>query len=101
MCIRDVYLAVMASRIHIVLDDAEKARYRRQAQREGKSLGAWLREAAEDRLRTAAARRDLRSRSGLEQFFAECDQREPGTEPDWQDHRALIERSRLSGLDLT
>jgi hypothetical protein len=91
----------MASRIHILLDEAEKARYRRQAQREGKSLGAWLREAAEDRLRAAAGHRDLRSRSGLEQFFAECDQHEVGTEPDWLEHRRLIERSRLNGLDVT
>jgi hypothetical protein len=91
----------MASRIHVLLDEAEKARYRRQAQREGKSLGAWLREAAEDRLRAAAGTRDLRSRAELGQFFAECDRREAGTEPDWHDHRHLIERSRLNGLDVT
>ena len=91
----------MASRIHIVLDDSDKARYRAQASREGKTLGAWLRAAAEDRLSAATARRDLRSRSGLEEFFAECDRREGGREPDWEGQLVTIERSRLEGLDVT
>jgi hypothetical protein len=91
----------MTSRIHILLDAAEKARYRAAAAREGKSLGAWLRAAAEERVRSAAMHRDLRSRRSLEQFFAECDERESGAEPDWADHRELIERSRIGGLDVT
>jgi hypothetical protein len=91
----------MTSRIHIVLDAAEKARYRAQAAREGKSLGAWLRAAAEDRMRNAVVRRDLRTRPGLEQFFTECEERETGREPDWEEHRAAIERSRLQELDVT
>jgi hypothetical protein len=91
----------MVSRVHVLLDDAEKARYRLQARREGKSLGAWLRAAAEDRLRAAAGQRDLRTRSGLQAFFAECDARESGREPDWKDHREAIERSRTKGIDVT
>jgi hypothetical protein len=90
----------MANRVHVLLDDAEKARYRAQAAREGKSLGAWLRAAAEERLGAAAMHRDLRSRRSLEQFFAECDGREAGEEPDWEAHRAVIERSRTGGLDV-
>ena len=35
------------ARIHLVLDDTEKARYLRQADREGKSLSAWLRVTAQ------------------------------------------------------
>lgn len=89
------------SRIHIVLDDAEKARYRHQAEREGKSLGAWLRAAAEDRLRAAQARRDLKAPEALAEFFGECDARESGREPDWADHRAVIERSRRGRLEVT
>ena len=91
----------MVSRVHVLLDDAEKARYRAQAAREGKSLGAWLRAAAEDRLRAAAMHRDLRTRGSLEQFFAECDERESGREPDWDEHREVIERSRVGRLDVT
>lgn len=89
------------SRVHIILDDTEKALYRHQAEREGRSLGAWLRAAAEDRLRAAQARRELRTHAALAQFFHECDAREPGREPDWAEHRALIERSRQGGLEVT
>jgi len=91
----------MDSRIHILLDEAEKNRYRRQAEREGKSLGAWLRAAAEDRLRAAESALTLRSRADLARFFAECDAREHGQEPDWSEHRETIERSRRRGLEVT
>ncbi|MDZ7778421.1 MAG: hypothetical protein U5R14_00600 [Gemmatimonadota bacterium] len=91
----------MTTRIHIVLDPEDKARYRAQAEREGKSLAAWLREAAEDRLRGARDRKSLRSREALEAFFDACDEGETEREPDWDEHRALIERSRVRGLDPT
>jgi len=90
----------MTARIHVLLDEADKARYRRQAEREGKSLGAWLREAAEERLRAAEEQRSLRSRSDLAAFFAECDARETAVEPDWDDQKALIFRSKTRGLDV-
>ena len=89
----------MTARIHILLDEADKARYRRQAEREGKSLGAWLRDAAEERLKAAEARRSLKSRRDLEAFFSECDAREERDEPDWEDQKSLIARSRTRGLD--
>lgn len=69
--------------------------------REGKSLAAWLRDAAEARIRTASAERDLRSVDDLRSFFEECDERETGTEPDWSEHRKVIERSRRQGLEAT
>ncbi len=96
----DVHIVNVTSRIHILLDDAEKARYKRQAEREGKSLGGWLRAAAAARLEAAELRVDLRTRAGLEAFFADCDERETGQEPEWADHRASIDRSRLRGLDI-
>jgi hypothetical protein len=91
----------MPSRIHILLDASEKARYRRQAEREGKSLGAWLRAAAEDRLRAAEQGPSLRTRAELARFFEGCDAREHGREPDWTEHRETIERSRRDGLEVT
>ncbi len=39
----------MSERIHIVVDAADKERYRRQAAREGKTLSDWLREAAAEK----------------------------------------------------
>lgn len=91
----------MATRIHILLDETDKARYRQQAEREGKSLGAWLRAAAEDRLRASEAVRRLETRDALEAFFERCDSREPDPEPDWHEHLQVIERSRNAGLEVT
>lgn len=91
----------MSTRIHIVLDPEDKARYRAQADREGKSLAAWLREAAEDRLRESQEGKSLRSRDALSEFFDTCDELEVEPEPDWGEHRDAIERSRVRGLDVT
>ena len=96
-----VYTVSMTARIHIPIDEAAKARYKRQAEREGKSLAAWLREAAEDRLRAAAETPRLDSADALRSFFEECDAREAAPEPDWEEQRSLIERSRLEGVDPT
>jgi hypothetical protein len=88
-------------RIHVILDEVDKARFRRQAEREGKSLGAWLREAAEEKLATASDARRIESLEDLEAFFAKCDDRETRPEPEWAEHRRVIGRSRLTGLDVT
>lgn len=90
----------MSSRIHILVDEADKIRYRTQAEREGKSLGAWLREAAEEKL-AAVEDAALETVDELDRFFAACDARETGTEPDWEEHRAVIVRSRTEGLNAT
>lgn len=88
----------MATRIHLVIDEADKARYRLQAEREGKSLGAWLRDAAEERLRQASAGADLRNAAELTRFFEACDARESAAEPDWDEQKRLIAASRVEGL---
>lgn len=86
----------MDTRIHILVREADKIRYGRQAQREGKSLGAWLREAAEEKLASVEARR-FDGPDELGAFFDECDARESGVEPDWEEHRKVIERSKSAG----
>lgn len=90
----------MDARIHILLREADKARYRHQAEREGMSLGAWLREAAEERLEAARARK-FGSVDDLRTFFTEQDERESTPEPDWDEHRRVIERSRAGGSEPT
>jgi hypothetical protein len=87
----------MAERIHIVLDRAEKEQFQRRADREGKSLSAWLRDAAREKLATEEARQTLDSEESLQAFFRECDTREHGKEPDWPAHRRVIEKSVRSG----
>jgi len=86
----------MSSRIHVVVDEAEKERFRRQAEREGKSLSAWLREAARARLSSREGPA-LDSPEQLRAFFEACDDREQAPEPDWEEHRRAIERSARSG----
>ena len=84
-----------------MLDEVDKARYRSQADREGKSLAAWLREAAEEKLEGSIGARRLTARAELEAFFDDCDARERRSEPDWEEHRRIIERSRSQGSDVT
>ncbi|MHB1193228.1 MAG: antitoxin [Longimicrobiales bacterium] len=87
----------MVDRIHLVLDRAEKERFRAAAEREGKNLSAWLRDAAEERVAASQRARGLRTSEDMAAFFRRCDQRESGMEPDWEAHRKVIERSIRSG----
>jgi len=90
----------MDTRIHMLVREADKALYRRQAEREGKSLGAWLREAAEEKLEAARTRR-FESVDDLKRFFEARDAAECEPEPDWDDHLEVIERSRSGGSEPT
>ena len=86
------------TRVQLVVPDVDHARFVRQARREGMSLSAWLRSAAEDRLERAAASVRIRTPADLAAFFARCDALEgPDTEPDWDEHLAVMERSRRRG----
>jgi hypothetical protein len=91
----------MAERIHIVVDRAEKERYRRLAAREGKSLSEWLRAAAQEKFASAEAETRLDTLAALRGFFEEINEREHGREPDWEAHREVIERSIASGTSPT
>lgn len=89
----------MKQRIHLLISGEDKARYESQAAQEGVSLGAWLREAAEERYRTARDCEPFSDPSQLEEFFAACDAAEgDGREPDWETHREILAESRVSGL---
>jgi hypothetical protein len=90
----------MSVRVQVVMDEVERERLRRAAEREGLSLSDWLRRAARDRLRSMEARK-LSTVEDLRAFFEECDGRERGTEPDWQEHLAVIEESKASGRTAT
>jgi hypothetical protein len=61
------------------------------------SLSGWLRQAGRDRLERSREQRRLRSVQDLDGFFRECDARESGEEPDWEQHRQVIERSQAGG----
>jgi hypothetical protein len=86
----------MSTRVQIVMDEIERETFRIAAAREGLSLSDWLRRAARERLNSARAHK-LSSIDELKAFFDACDEREKGTEPDWHEHRAVIEESVASG----
>jgi hypothetical protein len=87
-------------RVQVLLEEGEQEHFRQQAEREGLSLSAWLRQAAQERLRSRRGRR-LSTQSDLRDFFRAVDAREKGREPDWDEHLAVIERSRASGSSAT
>lgn len=60
------------------------------------SLSGWLRAAAREKL-LGSGPPSLTAVSELRAFFAECDQREAGREPDWDAHRRVIEASKSPG----
>lgn len=91
----------MTERIHILVDGAEKERFRRRAAREGRSLSDWLRQAALDRLERTEPRTRLDSEADLLEFFDACDALAQDEEPDWEVQRAVIERSKATGAAST
>jgi len=86
------------TRIHLLLDEAEKERFRRQANREGKSLAAWLRDAAREKLAAVERHMHMSTVGELRAFFAACTGRETRKEPDWEEHRRVIEQSIRTGF---
>lgn len=80
----------MSVRVQVILDDKEAARFKSQAKRESKSLSAWLGEAGRKILEENQKRNSLTDPQSLESFFEECNSRETGREPDWEDQKELI-----------
>jgi len=88
------------SRIQFIVKEPAKVRYEDQARREGKSLGQWLREAAEEKLAASGTRKFTVEE--LRDFAAKCDALHPvgSREPDWADvKRMLVETRYPSALE--
>jgi hypothetical protein len=90
----------MSVRVQIVLDEIEREAFRRAADRDGLSLSDWLRRAAREQIQQRQPPA-LSSAEDLREFFKACDAREQGAEPDWQQHRAVIEESKAKGRTAT
>jgi hypothetical protein len=82
------------------MDEIEREAFRQAAAREDLTLSDWLRRAARDRLESASLP-ELSTVETLRAFFQECDAREQGHEPDWQQHRTVIEESKAKGRPAT
>ena len=87
------------ARVQLIIPDEDKARFVRQARREGLTFSAWLRAAARERLKDRQRAQRFQSREDLQRFFEECDAREgPGVEPDWDEHLQTLHESKIGGL---
>ncbi len=84
----------MSNRVQVIISDEDREAFRRQAERDGLSLSAWLREAGRRRLAEAAAPA-IDTVEELRTFFRECADREgDSSEPDWPQHLEVIDSSR-------
>lgn len=90
----------MAFRAQVILDEKEAAKFKNQARKESKSLSAWLREAGNKIIEIDKQKNHLKTREGLRKFFQNCNKREKGKEPDWREHKHLIEKGFKSGEGL-
>jgi hypothetical protein len=85
------------ARIQVLLGEQEREEFRRLAKRHGMSLSAWLREAGREKAAAVDSEERIDSKQALRDFFSKCDQRERGREPEWEEHRRVIDRSKRSG----
>ena len=87
------------ARVQLIIPDEDKARFVRQARREGLTFSAWLRAAARERLEARQRAERFQSPEDLQRFFEECDARRgAGVEPDWDEHLQTLHESKTSGL---
>ncbi len=85
----------MSSRVQVILSEAEREAFRRQAAAKKMSLSTWLREAGLKQL-AAEQTGPLRTVAELREFFGSLPE-EPGTEPDWDEHVRVMAESRRRG----
>ena len=90
------------ARVQLVLTDEDKDRYTHQARKAGKSLNAWLREAASEKLVQSQNQGNINTVEELRAFYRVCDENiDIEREPDWEDHKKVIETSKSGGSSNT
>ena len=90
------------ARVQLLMSEEDRTRFVYQAHQEGMSLSAWLRAAAHERLERQSQVRPFESVAEVETFFAQCDKLElAGTEPDWDQHLAVMNEARKRGATST
>ena len=80
----------MSQRVQVILDEKEVSEFKAQAIKESKSLSAWLRGAGKKMLEMNKMKKQLSDYKSLKHFFDQCNEREKGIEPDWEEHKQLI-----------
>ena len=90
------------ARVQLVIPDDDKARFVKQARREGMSLSAWIREAARERLERRQSVKRFESPEDVVEFFRSCAALDgPETEPEWEEHLRVMNESRGRGVAKT
>ena len=87
----------MSVRVQVILDEGEMAKFKSQALKESKSLSAWLRDAGKKMLQANRKWQTLTDPVFLKEFFEQCNKREKGAEPDWEEQKSLILESYQGG----
>ena len=91
------------ARVQLIIPDEDRAKFVQQAKKEGLSFSAWLRAAAQDRLREGRRRGRITTVEELDEIFRRIDARHEaeglGPEPDWEEHKRVINTPRKSVLD--
>lgn len=87
----------MSVKIQVILTEEEVSRFKSQALKESKSLSSWLRDAGKTTLESGKGKQKATPAS-LRKFFRECNRREKGTEPAWEDHKRLILEGFQGGI---
>ena len=88
------------ARIHLVIPDEDRERFVNQARKEGMTLSAWLRTAARQQFEKQKGVDRFEPLADLEEFFRACDALHgPEPEPSWEEHLAVINKSR-SGVSV-
>ena len=86
------------AKVQLVIPDADRDRFVRQARREGMTLSAWLCAAAYMRLEKRRHVKPFESPEDITAFFRMCDELEgPEAEPDWDEHLRVIHEGRAAG----
>lgn len=80
-------------RVQVLLEPEEKLKFQRAARHIHMSLSTWLRHAGLRALEEAE-NQPPSSPEELHRFFEECDAREEGREPDWEEHLQVVRTSR-------
>ena len=87
----------MSKRVQVILEEEEAARFKSEARKESKSLSSWLRDAGRMAVEAKRQKRDLATITALRKFFQDCNKKERGSEPDWEEHKRLILEGFRSG----
>ena len=86
------------ARFQLLIPDEDRDRFAHQAHLEGMALSAWLRAAAEDRIKRRERLKPFSSSADVREFFqAHEDSGSDLREPDWKEHLKTLGESKLVG----